>query len=488
MINVGDTIVIQPHAQYRGVLLGLMQQLKAERRVRLRLVVSTDQELQHYQGLNGDGLFDSLTRISPYEKLRLGRTSDAAEVIAQAQANEKWLGVTYNQLAMSDRHFGRGYALGGFHQPRSRMSEETSYVDVLRAFNHSIRLWREELENSRPALVITWRKLACVVCRRIGIPIRLLAVSRYKNYHYWAIDEFLQNPRIAEYYRTEDRAPTGFDVSEPYDIHIRVRAKLQQRARLPSLIKEMATIATRRSYWRLRGFEKGRGYYFIDEMRYLFRSWRDGKRMTGDSCLPLAALDGQRFVFYPLHTEPEVALQTLSPEYFYQLPCIAAVARDLPAGTILAVKETPIAIGRRPPKFYDQIREFKNVVLLNMMELGPEVVRRAAAVVTITGTAGFEAAVMGKPVVTFGRNNLYNILPHVRVVTDETQLRGHLNDMLDPDFDRACAQRNGARFLAAVLAASFDMSGFSILSPDVADNRVVGAAFDALLESAALSA
>ena len=67
----------------------------------------------------------------------------------------------------------------------------------------------------------------------------------------------------------------------------------------------------------------------------------------------------------------------MSPEYFYQLSCIAALSRDLPAGAILVVKETLAATGRRPRDFYAQIKEFKNVVMLDIRELGLEVVRAA---------------------------------------------------------------------------------------------------------------
>ena len=89
---------------------------------------------------------------------------------------------------------------------------------------------------------------------------------------------------------------------------------------------------------------------------------------------------------------------------------------------MLAVKDTYAAVGVRPDNFYDQIRAFKNVVLLDTMILG-HVIRQAELVATITGTAGFEAAVMGKPVISFGHHNIYNFLPHVRLITDERDLK-----------------------------------------------------------------
>ncbi len=199
--------------------------------------------------------------------------------------------------------------------------------------------------------------------------------------------------------------------------------------------------------------------------------------------LRLADLSDRPFVYYPLHMEPEIALQGMSPEYFFQLGCIAAISRDLPAGTLLVVKETLAALGRRPADFYDQIRAFKNVVMIDPLEFGLDVVRQCAAVATITGTGGFEGAVMGKPVISFGRHNQYNFLPHVSLVTDESKLAEHIRDALDEDSDYAARQRDGARFLAAVKASSFDLEGFDVLNAASVEDVVVDRAYTALHES-----
>jgi hypothetical protein len=175
----------------------------------------------------------------------------------------------------------------------------------------------------------------------------------------------------------------------------------------------------------------------------------------------LADLSGRRFVFYPLHLEPEAALQGLSPEYLFQLGLVTAVARDLPAGTLLAVKEHVTALGRRPADFYRQIAEFKNVVLLDPLEHGVACAKAAAATVTICGSAGFEAAVMGRPVVAFGRHNIYRHLPHVRSITDEASLGQALREALSGALPSEQSRRDGARFLQAVIERSFDMRNYS---------------------------
>ena len=199
----------------------------------------------------------------------------------------------------------------------------------------------------------------------------------------------------------------------------------------------------------------------------------------------LADLEGKPFVYYPLQTEPEFAFNAQSPEYFFQLETIAQVARDLPAGIPLAVKETLFAIGRRPKNFYAQIRDLKNVVFLDVMESGLEVIKCAAVTVAITGSAGHEAAVLGKPVISFGRHNPYSFLRHVKVVRDSAELKGYLNEALFGEFDAEQAAIDGQKFFKSIAAFSFDLEDFNLLDATAAPAQAIDAAYEALLNSLA---
>jgi len=142
-------------------------------------------------------------------------------------------------------------------------------------------------------------------------------------------------------------------------------------------------------------------------------------------------------------------------------------------------------VGRRPDNFYEQIRAFKNVVLLEMMELGLDVTRQAEAVVTINGTAGLEAAVRGKPVIVFGHHNLYRILPHVLEVRESSDLKHCLKTALGGSIDEVAANRAGQRFLQAVIESSFDLHGYDFRTPDIIDPAAVDGAYAQLVEGLA---
>lgn len=111
----------------------------------------------------------------------------------------------------------------------------------------------------------------------------------------------------------------------------------------------------------------------------------------------------QTYWFYPLHLEPEaVVLYQAHGLYTNQVKLIENIAGQLPPGHLLYVKDHPHDIGYRDAADYRRLNAVPNICLLDAGVPGKQVIRHAYGVVTITGTAGFEAMLMCKPVVTFG--------------------------------------------------------------------------------------
>jgi hypothetical protein len=121
---------------------------------------------------------------------------------------------------------------------------------------------------------------------------------------------------------------------------------------------------------------------------------------------------GERYVLYPIHFQPEASTLVQAPYYLDQLALIEDIAKSLPAGTRLYVKEHLSNRGRRPVSFYRRIRETFSTRLLGPDEDSWDLVKNAAAIAVITGTMGWEGLIFGRPVVTFG-NVFYNVLPQV---------------------------------------------------------------------------
>ncbi len=159
------------------------------------------------------------------------------------------------------------------------------------------------------------------------------------------------------------------------------------------------------------------------------------------------------FAFFPLHYEPELSLLVLAPQFTDQIQVITQVAKALPAGMPLCVKEHPAMVQFRPRSFYERLKKIPNLKLLPPTLSSFQVTPKAKIVATITGTVGWEACLFGVPVISFGRQN-FNTLSNVTHCTDAEQLAHVVRDRLNTkNYD----EKNVLGYLAALHRHSFEI-------------------------------
>jgi hypothetical protein len=120
--------------------------------------------------------------------------------------------------------------------------------------------------------------------------------------------------------------------------------------------------------------------------------------------------EGEKYVFFPFHVEPELALLLYAPFHTHQSSVMQNVAQSLPWDTCLYVKEHPQAVGVKDMGFYRRVRDTPNVRMIYPHVSSRALIASSKGVVTITGTAGMEAVLMNKPAVTLG-DVFYNFVP-----------------------------------------------------------------------------
>ena len=413
---------------------------------------------------------------------------DAKHVFETARAFEEELGCTYNTLMMSKRDAGRGFALAGFHHPQSVFSRNVEYVQLTHAYNALLEFWKGEIEKKKISLFINGFKEVAVMCRALGIEYRQIYSTRYENYWYWAHDEYVEFPLLKEVF--ESLAGTSFEplsYDNPYVHEQKTRQYYWEGNLFFIMLNRIFVDAKRTLYLRLKGYWSTRHYLFWEKARFHWNVFKATRKFVSPYTKPLSELKDTPYIFFPLSAEPEYSIQTLSPEYFFQQSAIASLARDAPAGTYIAVKETIWGMGRRPKEFFDQLKEFKNVVLLDVMERGLDVVKQASAVATISGSAGMEAAFLGKPVLLFGRHAGYQCVPHVHTIWREEDLKPVIDQIFESGGVTDQTREDGARLAQALKNISFDLKDYSVSSPLSFSEENVQETIDALLSSLARS-
>jgi hypothetical protein len=175
------------------------------------------------------------------------------------------------------------------------------------------------------------------------------------------------------------------------------------------------------------------------------------------------------FAFYPMNLEPEAALMVLSPSFNNQVAAIDLVSKALPAGVPLVVKENIVSLGKRPPGLYEWLSALPNVVLAPFAVPGKQLASRSALTVTVTGTAGMEAALAGTPVACFGRHNLYSTLPHVRVLDRISSIDSDLRELIEAGETKRAEWSEIARdFYGSFVATCFEQDDLN--SPQTVKN------------------
>jgi len=122
----------------------------------------------------------------------------------------------------------------------------------------------------------------------------------------------------------------------------------------------------------------------------------------------------EKFIYFPLHDEPEGVVFLSAPYFTNQLEVIANIAKAIPVEYKLYVKEHQIMRKRRwrPISYYKQIMSLPNVRLIHPSVKNLELIKNCAVVTTIAGTAGVEAAFYLKPSINLIDSG-YSMLPSV---------------------------------------------------------------------------
>lgn len=125
----------------------------------------------------------------------------------------------------------------------------------------------------------------------------------------------------------------------------------------------------------------------------------------------------QKYVYFPLHYQPEASTIVCAQKYEKQLVFIDGWAKSLPADTVLYVKEHFAILGNRDIHFYRELKKYPNVVIIDPWANSRKLIEEAIAVTTLTGTAGWEAFLLRKPVFV-GGNVYYEKAPGVIKILD----------------------------------------------------------------------
>lgn len=169
-------------------------------------------------------------------------------------------------------------------------------------------------------------------------------------------------------------------------------------------------------------------------------------------------------VYFPLHMQPEFTTDVRAPFCTNQTAIIENISKSVPLGYRVMVKEHPSMKGERPLRYYRELKALYNVRLLSPSVDSHELIQQSNAVLTITGSAAWEAILYEKPVVVFGPlcYGFYDLIYHCANIADLPAILAEATRRFTPDHDLL------VKFVWAFLASAYELEwGDSLRSPSV---------------------
>ncbi|CAN5368919.1 hypothetical protein BH23GEM2_BH23GEM2_21290 [soil metagenome] len=200
-----------------------------------------------------------------------------------------------------------------------------------------------------------------------------------------------------------------------------------------------------------RGFLRRRGTRdLLGEAVRRFRVTRQA--LAGEGFADPDAYLRDPYLYFPLQVDPEASMMVCAPYRTNQLALIEDLAKAMPAGFKLLVKDHAPMLGGRPDGFYDRIRGMPDVVLVDPFADNYGLIASAALVVTVTGTVGWESIALRKPVLVLGECQYIGFTQGFRVYTGCNDLRTEIMAAIaEPSADDEAL----IAYVAATYAKSF---------------------------------
>ena len=494
------SVVIWGYVNYKWLHVPLAKELKLKHGAKIHFICSNEQSVENWKRQDPRRVIDTFITTDHFFFEYDRCTESPAEIYSNARENEEKYKTYVVDVLQTDRHLGRGFAAMGPGHTRSQLSEKANYVKSVNLFNNVLGFWEEYFDRTTPDLIIgnasgIIGKTCSVVARSRGIPIRVLILANYQAYHGWAVDEYYSLPEIQKMFESIDDEQCRKLVSNEELVEFKrlplTDINYQRYSRYKTvgfLLGDIFEKCRAYAYRKYKGVVTMGNYKFSEKIKMSFRVCRDMRAIDFLPSMCVEDLRDKSYIMFPLHVEPESSVGIMSPEMNEQLACIEFLAKNLPAGIQLVIKEHLAAVGRRPKEFYSTILDIPNVIMLSPYAYALDAARGAKAVAVITSTLGMEAAVLGVPVISFGRHNNYNFLPHVHVVDSWMDLRPLLASLCGRDSPEARAKRSadGRRYVAALKLCTIDLGWTDYASQQNrarATEKEVGVIYAALMGS-----
>ena len=447
----------------------------------------------------GEHILDFLTKQNDvkYEFIRLHheimKTAFESEIDFEGlkKFEEKLPQKSLWRVIAADRGIGSKFMHGVIWQ-KTFINQNASHENILRIFSGLLRQFRDIFEDFRPDLFLPAIAMGSIgvfifeqICKEMNIPYIVPANVRVKNICAFSDDTQLRFPQIDETYKKLLEGRLSLDLLPAEKLYKELMSELEnpayfdlkndrmKRVEISGILDKIKLLLLYIPYsvgrellnWiMLEKFKDIRSQpnnlaTLLDNISFAVQFRLQQLRVT-DPAFGTKLDSAQKYLYYPLHTNPEYSTQVQGTMWLDQIHLIELLAKSVPSDWVVYVKEHPATIKHRlrPWSFYRRIERIPNVVLAPVYMDMHNIIDNAEMIAVITGTTGWEAILRNKPVITFA-DHLIDVLNLSRKCTDIEKLSVDIHDEIRriEKVSKAERERRIVCFLAAILKHGFWM-------------------------------
>jgi hypothetical protein len=365
--------------------------------------------------------------------------------------------------------------------------------EVIKQISFYIYAWESILDKYKPVYVVSetvtglWNYILFLICKQKDIKYLSIHTTKNTGRYYYSTDQFGSWVELEQRYK--ELLKRGLKQNE-IDIALEFVRSFNEKQLVPPYMRSTATLP---NYIKFINFPR----FFINFKKDIVQNWifknhdykvgyrlsEYGYTLTRSKRIIYSRLMNlfekpdlnKQYILYPVHFQPEASTDIWAPYYSDQIFIIRAIARSLPFGFYLYVKEHTTVLGSKPIKFYKEINKIPNVKLIDPFVRISDLVSHSQAVIVLTGTSGLESILWNKPTIVFGEV-FYSLYPFINRVYNLNDLPGIIKNAIRQEIRENCSERLAFIYLYSIMGYKSN-----IYTYQPSDNEVI-CFIDELLE------
>lgn len=331
------------------------------------------------------------------------------------------------EIIYMDRHFYAKY--NKFHK--------FSYDEVLILLEQACRCYEDVIQTINPDFVLAppitayYEQLFYKMCKAKGISVLTTEPTRFGDRWYIAKGVFNEN-ETKKLERTSNKKRTAEDIHNYLKSHkppgpdleeIKDLSKISKLEKSKALLEFLLTNShSFQNFYTYQGKTKLKILTKGTARSHLFKSRKIESFINKNFVKKID--EKNPFIYYPMQEEPEKTILMGAPYYTDQVALITNIAKSLPMGYLLYVKEHPSMkmVGWRPTSIYEEIMHLPNVVLVHPTVNGVDLVKKCSLIISIRGTTAMEGAIFQKPAIVFAADYGWDSIPSIYLIKNIQEL------------------------------------------------------------------